>query len=81
MAYLLRGTKRTYRGAISEIKAPSCDEITHLLKTAGETAGWPSASREVAHNEITHKLRVRYSKAITRTIAGNCIHAIILFLQ
>ena len=73
--------KKTDKSAISEMKAPFCDEITHLLKTAEEKAKLSSASRQVAYSEMTHKLRVRHSKAIIRIIAGSCSHAMRLFLQ
>jgi ribosomal protein S13 len=66
----------TDRSGISEMKAPSLDKVTHLLKTAEETVNLSSASRHVAHGKITHKLRVRYSKAIIRTMRGGCSHGI-----
>ena len=61
---------------MSEMKAPSLDKVTHLLKKAEETANFWSASRQVAHGKITHKLRVRYSPVIIRTMRGGCSHGI-----
>lgn len=69
------------KSAISEMKMPSCGEITHLLKTVGKTAELTSASRQVAYSKMTHKLRVKYSNVIIRIIAGSCSHAITLILQ
>ena len=66
----------TDRSGISEMKAPCLDKVTHLLKTTEETVDLSLASRQVAHGKITHKLIVRYSKAIIRTMRGGCSHGI-----
>ena len=66
---------------ISEMKAPFCDKITHLLKTAEETTESSSASRQVTYNKMTHKLRMRHSKAIIRVMAGDCTYVMKITLQ
>jgi hypothetical protein len=65
----------------NEMKAPFCDKITHLLKTAKEAAELSSASRQAAYNKMTHMLRVRHSKAIVRVMAGGCSHVIKIALR
>ena len=73
--------KKTDRGAIREMKMPSCEGITHLLKMARGTAELTSASRQAAYGKMTHKLRVGHSEVIIRDMAGSCGHATMLVLQ
>ena len=60
------------------MKVPSCDEITHLLKTTREIAELSSASRKLAYGNMTYI--VRHSKDIIRIMRGSCSHAVTLFL-
>ena len=64
-------SKKTDRSAISEMKARSWDEITHLLQTAGEMAELSSTCcRQRVDSKITHILRRGHGKVVIISIAA-----------
>jgi hypothetical protein len=81
MIYLMRVKRKQTGGVIREMKVPSCEENTHLLKMTKGTAELTLASRQVAYSKMTHKLRVGHGEVIVRIMTGSCGHAAMLVLQ